>query len=117
MHNHVVEFEEGQTIFHTLLVASCTKHVVHREAGADVPDKVNVIQVTKPVGIVYHHGFSFTEFNEFAHLLLEAFAVMIDRFGCHHGSHITSSGRIPDHAGSTANQSDRLISCHLQSLH
>ena len=38
-----IEFEEGQTIFHTLLIASCTKHVIHGEAGSDVPDKINVV--------------------------------------------------------------------------
>ena len=35
----------------------------------------------------------------------------------HHGTHVTSAGGITDHCGTTADQSDRLVTCHLHSLH
>ena len=45
LHNHVVEFQEGQALLHPLLVAFGPEHVVHREAGADISDKLHVIEV------------------------------------------------------------------------
>ena len=33
LHDHVVEFKEGKTLFHSLLVALCSQHVVNTEAG------------------------------------------------------------------------------------
>ena len=133
-------FLKPQTFFNilnanaALIIISCGMSLVMITGGIDISvgGVVALVSMCCAVYLDYHGGnifgaigislliglgFSFTEFDKFAHLLLEAFAVMINRFGCHHGSHITSSGRIPDHAGSTANQSDRLISCHLQSLH
>ena len=42
---------------------------------------------------------------------------MLDRLRGHHGTHIRSAGRIPDITGTSTDQSDRLISSHLKTLH
>ena len=84
---------------------------------SDIADKLDIVQVTQPVGIVDHHCLSLAEFDKTAHLLLKALTVMIDHLRRHHGSHISTSRRISDHAGSAADQCNRFISRHLQSLH
>ena len=42
---------------------------------------------------------------------------MLDCLRCHHLTHICSTGRIPDHSSTAPDQSDRLITSLLQSLH
>ena len=55
LHYHIVEFKEGKTLFHSLLVALGAKHIVDGEAGADLAQKLDIIKVEKPIGVVYHH--------------------------------------------------------------
>ncbi len=84
---------------------------------ADVTDKFNVIQISQPVRIVYHKRLAFTELDETAHLLLEAFAVMVNLLCGHHGTKVASAGRVTNHTGTAANQGDGTVACLLQSLH
>ena len=42
---------------------------------------------------------------------------MLDHLRGHHLSHVGTSGRIADHAGTAANEGDRLVACHLQTFH
>ena len=42
---------------------------------------------------------------------------MLDGLRRHHGTHIRSSGWIPNVAGASADQCDWLVSCFLQTLH
>ncbi len=117
LHDHVVELEETQSLFHALLVAFRPQHVVDGEACSDVTDEIDVIQVTQPVGIVDHRCLAFPELDEAAHLLLKAFTVVVDRLGGHHLAKVGASRRIADHRGTAAHQRDGLIACHLQALH
>ena len=45
LHRHVVELEEAQALFHALLEALCAEHIVDREAGTDVADELDVVEV------------------------------------------------------------------------
>ena len=117
LHDHVVELQEAESVLHPLLVASGPQHVVDGEMGADVPDKLDVIEVAEPVRVIDHHGLAFTELDEAAHLFFEAFTVMVDLFDCHHGTQVSPAGGISDHACAAADQSDRLVARHLQALH
>ena len=38
LHDHVVEFQEAQSLCHTLFIALCTQHVVDGEACADLSE-------------------------------------------------------------------------------
>ncbi len=84
---------------------------------ANLTKNLKVIKLREPVGIVYEHCPAFGEINEFAHLLLEALNVVGNGFVGHHLAHIGSAGRVADHCGAAANQGNRLITCHLQTLH
>ena len=42
---------------------------------------------------------------------------MVDRLFGHHLTHIGTSGRITDHCGTAADQSDRFVACHLETFH
>ena len=42
---------------------------------------------------------------------------MLDRFFCHHLTHVGSSGRIADHRCTSADQGNRFIAGHLQTFH
>ena len=85
--------------------------------STNIPDKLNVVQISQPVGIVYHHSLVFTKLDETAHLLLKALTVVIDGLFGHHASHVGSSGRIAYHSGSATDQCNRFVSCHLKPLH
>ena len=64
LHDHVVEFKEGKTLFHALTVAFSTKHVVYREACAYLSQKAYIVEREQPVGVVQHLRFSLAEFDK-----------------------------------------------------
>ena len=117
LHDHVVEFQEGKSLLHSLLIASGAEHIIDGEMNADITDEFNIIEVAEPVGIVDHQSLVGSEFNEAAHLLLEALAVVVDLLDRHHGPEILSSGRVSDHTGTAADECDRLVAGLLQTLH
>ena len=119
LHDHIVEFEEGQSLLPSLLVASCGQHLIDRKAGPDFAQEIYIIQVQKPVGIIDRNGlpFAFSEIDKSAHLLTEALTVVLNRLDRHHGTGIGSAGGIPHHARAAAQKRDRPVARHLQSLH
>ena len=117
LHYHIVEFKEGQTLFHSLLVALSAEHPVDREASSNVAQYLNVVKIKKPIGIVDHNSLSLREIYKSAHLLLEASAVMLNGFLGHHLAHIGTSRGVTYHSSSAADKSDRLVSRHLKTLH
>ena len=117
LHGHVVELQEAQALLHPLLEALCPEHIVHGEAGTDVPDEVDIVQVQQPVSIVHHLGLALTELNEPLHLLFEAGTVVVDGLLGHHAAHIGPARGVTDHGRAAANQGNGLIARHLQPLH
>ena len=117
LHGHVVELQEAQALLHPLLEAFGPQHVVHGEAGADVPDEVHVVQVQEPVSVVHHLGLALAEVDEPGHLLFEAVAVVLDGLLRHHGAHVGTAGGIADHGGAAADEGDGLVAGHLEALH
>ena len=117
LHDHVVKFQEAESLLHTLLVALGTEHVVDREAGSDVSQQFDVIQLEQPVAVVDEQCLALSEVDEFAHLLLEALDVVVDCLGSHHLSEIGSPGWIADHSRAAADKRNRLVASHLQPLH
>ena len=117
LHDHVVELKEAQTLFHALLVALGTEHVVHAEACTDLAQKLNIIEIEQPVGVVDHDGLVLAEFDEAFHLVAEALGVVVDiRLG-EHLTHIGAARGIADHRGTPADERDRLVAGHLQAFH
>ena len=117
LHNHIVEFQEAQSLFHALLVALGPEHIVHGEAGAHIPEHFHIVQVQQPIGIVNHQSLALGEVNEPLHLALEAGSVVVDVLLGQHLAHIRPAGGIADHGGTAANQSDGFVAGHLQPLH
>ena len=117
LHNHVVKFQEGQALLHPLLIALSPEHVVDRETGTHVTEKINVIELQEPIGIVDHNGLSLSEIDEPLHLLFEAVTVVLDGFRGHHGTHIGAPRRISDISGAAAHQNHGTVARHLQTLH
>ena len=117
LHDHIVEFQEGKTLFHALLVALGTKHVIDREAGAHIAQQIDIIELQEPVGVVDHDGLVVAEFNEAFHLMFETLTVVLNGLRGHHGAHIGTAGGVADIAGAAADQDDRTVPCHLQALH
>ena len=117
LHGHVVEFQEGEALLHALLEALGPEHVVDGEAGPDVPDEIDVIQVEEPIGVVHHLGLALAKLDEALHLLFEAGAVVLDGLPGHHGAHVRAAGGIADHGGAAADEGDGPVARHLQALH
>ena len=119
LHQHVVELEEGKAPLKALLIAACAQHFVDGEMNSDITDKLNVVEIPEPVGVIDHLCLAraLAELDKAAHLLFEALTVVVDRLNRHHRSEIGSSGGISDHSGSAADQRDRLVSGFLQTLH
>ena len=117
LHDHIVEFQKAQALFHALLVALGPQHVVDGEAGAHLPQQFHVVQLQQPIRIVEHPGLPLAEFDKALHLLFEAIAVVLDGLGRHHGAHIASAGGVSNHSGTAADQGDGPVARHLQPLH
>ena len=94
LHNHVVEFQEGKTLFHAVLVALSCQHTINSEVGTNLTKQINIIQLAEPVTIVYHQCLAVTKINEACHLLLELIAVILNILIGEHFAHITAARRI-----------------------
>ena len=117
LHYHIVELKETQTLFHTLLIALGTKHIVDGEAGADLAKKFDIIEVEEPVGVVHHLSLALAEVDKTLHLASEALGVVIDILAGEHLSHVGTSRGVTYHCGTAADKSYRLVARHLKSLH
>ena len=117
LHNHVVEFKEAQALFHTLLVALGAEHIIDGEACADLAQKLDIVEVQQPVSVVDHDGLARPEFDEALHLTLEAFGVVVDILLGQHLAHVGAAGGVADHGRAAADERDRLVARHLQTLH
>ena len=117
LHYHIVEFKEGETLLHSLLIALSGKHTVNGEASSNVTEHLDIVKSHKPICVVYHYRLSLGKVDKSAHLLLEALAVMLNGLRGHHLAHIGSSRGVTDHSRSTADKGNGLVSCHLQTLH
>ena len=95
----------------------CREHSVYGEARAYLAEKLYVVEVEQPLGVVNHQSLAVGEVDKTAHLLLEALYVVLDLFLCEHLAHIGTSRRVADHACAAAEKRDRLVACHLQTLH
>ena len=117
LHDHVVELQEAQALLHALLIALGPQHVIHREAGANLPQQLNIVQRHQPLGVIEHQRLPVREINEFLHLALEALGIVNDILPGEHFAHIRPAGGIADHRCAVANEGDGLIAGHLQALH
>ena len=117
LHDHVVELQEAEALFHALLVALGPEHIVDAEAGTHIPQQIDIVQLQQPVGVVDHDGLVLAEVDETLHLALEAVAVVLDGLRGHHVPHIGAAGGVADVAGAAAHQHNGAVARHLQALH
>ncbi len=117
LHDHVVEFQERKTLFHALLIALGTQHVIYGEARAHLAQKLNIVEAQQPVGIIHHDSLALAEIDEALHLALEALSVVVDVLLGEHFSHIRAARRVADHGRAAADERDRLVACHLEAFH
>ena len=117
LQQHVVELDEAQALFQTGLEALCCQHAVDREMYADFPQEVHVIELQNPVRIVQHHCLVIFKINQTAHLLAEAFCIVVNFFLGQHLTHIGLAGGITNHGGTAADQRNRAMAGLLQASH
>ena len=117
LHDHVVELKEAQSPLHALLVALGAQHVVHGEAGANLSQQLNIIEIQQPVGVIHHQSLIRPELNEFFHLPAEALGVVVNVLPGQHLAHIGAAGGIADHGGAAADKGDGAVARLLQALH
>ena len=73
--------------------------------------------VEEPISVVNHHCLALAEFDKAAHLLFEAFNVVLNCFFGKHLTKVASAGRVADHACAAAKKGDGSVTCHLKALH
>ena len=117
LHDHVVEFQEGQALFHAGLVAFSVDHTVNAEVSAVVTQEFDVVEVSEPVGIVQDEGLIVREIDEACGLFFETLHVVVDLFHGHDATHIATTGWVADHAGATTCQEDWTVTMLLHVLH
>ncbi len=119
LHDHIVEFQKGESLLHALLIALRPQHIVHREAGAHLPQKLYVVKVQEPVRVVEHHGLAGTlaKLDKAAHLPLKALGVVVNVLSGKHLAHIRPPGGVADHGGAAPNQGNGLVARQLEPLH
>ncbi|MPN07831.1 hypothetical protein SDC9_155103 [bioreactor metagenome] len=84
---------------------------------ADGPDKVYIVQIKEPVGIVVDNGLPVGKVDELAEGLPEFPAVLHNDFLGHHLTHIRSAGGISHHRSAAAHQHDRDMAVSLHMHH
>ena len=88
--------------------------------AADLPEKIDVVELGQPIGVVEHHRPAhsfprmFGEIDDGLKLGFHRFAVGEDLFLAEHLAHFALAGGIPDHGGSPADERDRLMPRLLQ---
>ena len=117
LHYHIVKFEERKTLFHTLLITTCTKHIIYREMCTNFTKHINIVKPQKPVSVVNHNCLVVAKFYKAFHLLFKAVTVVLNGFCCHHATHIGSARRVTNVCSTTTYKNYRFIACHLQTLH
>ena len=117
LHQHVVEFQEGQALLHALLVALGRQHAVDREVHAHLAQEVHVVEVEQPVGVVGDDGLAVGEVEEAAHLRLDALDVVVDLLAGEHLAQLALAGRVADHARAAAHQRDGAVTGLLHVRH
>lgn len=117
LHQHVAHFKEGQSALHALLIAFAAQHAVDGEMDADIPHKVQEVQVADPVRIIVDKRLTVREIDQACHLLLEAGGIVVDLLVGHHAAHIGLSGWITNHCSTTAKQDDRSMTGPLHMRH
>ena len=117
LHDHIVEFQEGEALFHALLVAFGAQHIVHAEARAHFAKQFHIVQRQQPICIVQHHGLALAKLNKVFHLALEAFGVVVNIFPRQHLAHVGAPGGGADHGGAAAQKGNGLVARLLKALH
>ena len=117
LHYHVVELEEAQTLLHALLVALGAQHVVDGEAGADVAQQLDIVELEQPVGVVEHESLAVGEVYELAHLDFELRGVGLYLLLGEHLAHVGAAGGVADHRRAAAEQSYRTVARELEAAH
>ena len=117
LHDHVVEFQEAETLLHALLVALGTQHVVDGEACAHLAQHFDIVQGLQPLGVIQHQGLTLGEVDELLHLALEALGIVLDGLLGQHLAHVGTAGGVSDQRGAVADEGDGLVARHLQALH
>ena len=67
------------------------EHCIDGKMHTDIPDEFDVIEVPEPVRVIDHERFVGSELDKTAHLLLKAFAVVVNSLHGHHGTQILSA--------------------------
>ena len=117
LHQHVVEFKERKSFFHTRFVAFRSQHFVDGEASAYFAQEIDVVEVEKPIRVVHDDGGIFAfKADKTRHLLFETSHVVCDCFFCHHTAQIGTTGRVANHRRASAYEDNRLVTCVLQTL-
>ena len=117
LHDHVVELKEGEPFFHTLLIALGAQHIVDAEAGAHLAQQIDIVELQEPIGIIEHDRLVLAKLDKALHLALEAFGIVGDILSGEHLSHIGATGGVTNHSGAATNESNGVISRHLQAFH
>ena len=117
LHDHVVELKEGKPLLHALLIALGAQHIVHGEARAHLAQQLNIVEIQQPVSVVDHDGLALAEVDEALHLALEALGVVVNIFLGEHLAHIRAARGVADHGRAAADERDRLVARHLETLH
>ena len=117
LHYHIVKFKERKPLFHSLLIALRTEHIVDRKACADLSQKVDIVEIEKPIGIIHHLSLAFAELYKTLHLTSEALCIVVYIVPCKHFSHIAASGGVTYHCCAAADKRDGTVARLLKTLH
>ena len=117
LHNHVVELQEGQALFHTVLVALSCQHTVNSKMRSYIPQQLNVVQLAEPISVVDNQSLVIAEIKKSSHLLLEAIAIVLNILVGKHLAHIGTTRWITYSTSTAAYQANRTMTCSLHMGH
>ncbi len=91
------------------------EHPIDRKVGPIGPQKIDIVELGQPIGIVDHDGPVFTpELKELLHLLHDALGILLDGLGTFDLAHLVLTGRIGHQGRAAADQQDQLVAGFLE---
>ena len=102
----VVEFDEGQTLFHAHFIGLGGQHAIDAEVAADVAQEAHIVQLQEPVGVVEDQGSLAVEIQVAVELGLDRDAEAADGLLGEDRPHLGLSAGVADHGRARADEGD-----------
>ena len=106
----VVKFNKRKSALKTLLISFKSKHFIYRKTRTNIAQKINVVQVSKPVFVIFAEGSFSIKTDKSVELSLNVLNIRINLLVRNHLTHFCFAGWITNSCSSAANKCNSVMS-------